>query len=123
MHPRMPGNRCRSLQKTQVTVQEAGRIGGLRVLRSRGRVHFAAIGRKGQQAMRRKYPGMAAEWGRKGGRPRKPTLGEIMGGRGKDTTKEVADPPALASLPQPIIQDEDLALNRSGDLLAGRGGS
>ena len=62
-----------------MTVAEAGRRGGLRLLQTRGRDHFAEIGRKGQQAMRRRYPGMAAEWGRKGGRPRKPTLEEIMG--------------------------------------------
>ena len=29
--------------------------------------------------MRLKYPGMAAEWGKLGGRPKKPNLGEIMG--------------------------------------------
>ena len=54
-------------------------MGGLKLFRSRGRAHFAKIGRKGQRAMRRKYPYMAAEWGKLGGRPRKPKLNEIMG--------------------------------------------
>jgi hypothetical protein len=66
-----------------LTVAEAGRRGGLRLLQTRGRAHFGAIGRKGQQAMRRKYPGMATEWGKRGGRPRKLTLGQIMGERGE----------------------------------------
>lgn len=64
-------------------VREAGRLGGLVVLRSRGRAYFANIGRLGQIAMRQKHPNMASEWGKKGGRPRKPTLGEIMGENGK----------------------------------------
>ena len=33
--------------------------------------------------MRRKYPDMASEWGKKGGRPRKLTLGQIMGEKSK----------------------------------------
>lgn len=60
-------------------MQEAGRLGGLRLLQNRGKAYFAEIGRRGQRAMRRRYPGMAAEWGKKGGRPRKPNLGEIEG--------------------------------------------
>ena len=54
-----------------ITVDEAGRRGGLAVLASRGREFYAGIGRKGQKAMRAKYPNSASEWGRKGGRPRK----------------------------------------------------
>lgn len=83
MLSRMSWDRCLSSHKTHPTVQEAGRVGGLKLLRSRGRAHFADIGRKGQRAMRRKYPGMAAEWGRLGGRPRKPRLDQIMGEAGK----------------------------------------
>jgi general stress protein YciG len=55
----------------EVTVSEAGRKGGITVLRERGREHFIVIGKKGQQVMRKRYPGMASEWGKKGGRPRK----------------------------------------------------
>lgn len=49
------------------------------MLQARGRGHFVVIGRMGQAVMRRKHPGMAAEWGKRGGRPRKPRLDEIMG--------------------------------------------
>ena len=70
-------------RKTHPTVQEAGRMGGLKLLSDRGRAHFAKIGRRGQSAMRRKYPDMASEWGKKGGRPRKLTLGQIMGEKSK----------------------------------------
>jgi hypothetical protein len=66
-----------------ISVVEAGRRGGLAVLRKRGRKFFLIIGRKGQAAMRKKYPGMASVWGKMGGRPKKPSLSEIMGEEGK----------------------------------------
>jgi general stress protein YciG len=56
------------------TVSEAGRKGGLCVLKKKGRNFFREIGRKGQKTMRRRYPNMASEWGKKGGRPRKETI-------------------------------------------------
>jgi general stress protein YciG len=65
-----------------ITVSEAGRKGGLKVLKNRGKEHFSQIGRKGQAAMRQKYPGMASYWGKQGGRPRKPTLAKIAGETG-----------------------------------------
>ena len=68
-----------SSQAEHPTVQEAGRLGGLRLLGDRGMEYFAEIGRRGQRAMRQKYPGMAAQWGKLGGRPKKPNLDEIMG--------------------------------------------
>jgi len=66
-----------------VSVNEAGRRGGLAVSRTRGRRFFVAIGRKGQRAMRARYPDMASRWGKLGGRPKKPKLEEIMGNEGK----------------------------------------
>ncbi len=54
-----------------ITVNEAGRRGGLTALKNHGREFFAEIGRRGQKAMRAKYPDSASEWGKKGGRPRK----------------------------------------------------
>ncbi|MFH1381981.1 MAG: stress-induced protein, KGG, repeat-containing protein [Chloroflexota bacterium] len=57
-----------------ITVNEAGRMGGLSLLNKRGPSHFAEIGKKGQEAMRKRYPGMAVAWGKKGGRPRKNNL-------------------------------------------------
>ena len=64
----------RNSEKESLTVVEAGRRGGLTVLRDRGREFFIHIGVKGQRELRRRYPGMASEWGKKGGRPRKNTL-------------------------------------------------
>ncbi len=66
-----------------ISVAEAGRKGGLTVLNRRGRAFYSEIGKKGQQAMRQKYPNMASEWGKLGGRPKKPTLNQIMGEKGK----------------------------------------
>ena len=64
---------------SETTVREAGRRGGLAVLRKYGRRFFVETGRKGQAAMRERYPNMASEWGKKGGRPRKPHLDDIVG--------------------------------------------
>ena len=60
-----------------ISVNEAGRKGGLAVLRKRGRTFFVEIGSKGQAATRQKYPGMAREWGKLGGRPKKPGIDEM----------------------------------------------
>jgi len=43
-----------------LTVSEAGRKGGLALLSKRGRKHFAEIGKKGQETMKKRYPGMAS---------------------------------------------------------------
>ena len=66
-----------------VTVNEAGRKGGLTVLRNRGSAFYSRIGRIGQAVMRQRYPGMATVWGKKGGRPRKISLDGRMGERDK----------------------------------------
>jgi general stress protein YciG len=57
-----------------MTVIEAGRKGGLTVLRRYGRQFFVQIGTKGYETMRANYPNMASTWGKKGGRPKKPKL-------------------------------------------------
>jgi len=61
-----------------MTVYEAGKKGGLACLRNQGTRFFSEIGKRGQQETRRRYPEMAARWGRLGGRPRKLTLRQIM---------------------------------------------
>lgn len=61
-------------EREAISVKEAGRRGGLTILGTRGRVYLAELGRKGQRAMRLKYAGMASEWGKLGGRPKKPKL-------------------------------------------------
>ena len=58
----------------QITASEAGRKGGLALFSKRGKKHFAEIGKKGQEIMKKRYPRMASEWGKKGGRPRKNNL-------------------------------------------------
>jgi len=63
----------------KITVNEAGRKGGLKVLRERGRSYFVDIGRKGQLVTRSRYANMASRWGRLGGRPRKPKLSSSIG--------------------------------------------
>jgi len=65
-----------------MSVAEAGRKGGLIVLIRRGRAFYSVIGKKGQQAMRQKYPNMASEWGKLGGRPKKLALNQIVGEKG-----------------------------------------
>ena len=90
-----PG-RYQNVLGMSITVSEAGRKGGLKVLRKRGKEYFSQIGRKGQAAMRRKHPGMASYWGKQGGRPRKPTLAEIAGENGQIYEEEVvAGPPSV----------------------------
>ena len=56
------------------TVVEAGRKGGLALLSKRGTKHFAVIGKKGQEVMKKRCPGMASTWGKKGGRPRRNSI-------------------------------------------------
>jgi len=70
-----------------VTVKQAGRLGGLATLRKQGRQFYAEIGRLGQRAMRAKHPNMASEWGKLGGRPRKPTLDEINRGKANNNNR------------------------------------
>lgn len=62
------------ITKKPITVAEAGRKGGLALLNMRGHKHFVEIGKKGQEVLRKRYPGMASKWGKKGGRPRKNNL-------------------------------------------------
>ncbi len=65
-----------------MTVNEAGRRGGLSVLRRYGRTHFVRLGRSGQSAMRAQYPNKARDWGKMGGRPKKANLEQTMGESG-----------------------------------------
>ena len=66
-----------------ITVNEAGRRGGVTVFRDRGCQFFVEIGKKGQRVMRARYPNMASQWGKLGGRPKKPKLDEITGNESK----------------------------------------
>jgi len=59
------------------TVTAAGRKGGLSCLHKKGLEFYCQIGRKGQAAMRQRYPNMAKQWGKLGGRPRKNNLDDM----------------------------------------------
>jgi hypothetical protein len=85
-----------------ITVTEAGRIGGLKVLGERGHNYFSQIGIKGQKVMRAKHPGMASLWGKLGGRPKKLYLCQL-GGAVVKKIKEDADPPIIHHSPSTTI--------------------
>lgn len=78
--------------KEELTVRQAGRRGGLAVLKNRGRQFFIEIGTKGQVVMRQKYPNMASEWGKLGGRPKKLPLGQIVGGKANNNGRRYCGP-------------------------------
>ena len=67
----------KSGESKSVSVAEAGKKGGLTVSAKRGTSWFAQIGSKGQRVLRARHPGMAREWGKKGGRPRKQDLADM----------------------------------------------
>lgn len=65
--------------KKQMTVSEAGRRGGLATLQNQGAKHFKKIGRKGGKKTAKLYRELLSEFGKKGGRPRRPALDNFMG--------------------------------------------
>ena len=59
-------------QTRELTVKEAGAIGGKTTLAKHGREHFRVIGRKGQTSLAAKITSNERRaWGALGGRPRK----------------------------------------------------
>lgn len=65
--------------KEQITVAEAGRRGGRATLENQGADFFRRIGRKGGQRTAQLYRNLLSEFGRRGGRPRRPALNESVG--------------------------------------------
>jgi general stress protein YciG len=61
-----------------MTVQEAGRRGGQATLQNRGVTHFQKIGRKGGRRTAELYRDLLSDFGKRGGRPRRPSLIESM---------------------------------------------
>jgi len=76
METRMTEN---SEEITQLTVKQAGQRGGSRTLERHGREFFQAIGRKGGQRTAKLYRELLSDFGKRGGRPRRPTLDDCMG--------------------------------------------
>jgi hypothetical protein len=85
-----------------INVTEAGKMGGMRTLSTRGRHFYSTIGRLGQKALRVKHPGMASQWGKLGGRPKKLYLCQ-PGGAVVKKIKEDADPPIIHHSPSTTI--------------------
>lgn len=61
-----------------MTVQEAGRRGGQATLQNQGREHFRKIGHKGGRRTAELYRELLSDFGKRGGRPRRPSLRESM---------------------------------------------
>jgi general stress protein YciG len=75
----METKRPDSEETTEMTVKQAGRRGGNSTLERHGRKFFQQIGRKGGKRTAELYGDLLREFGKKGGRPRLPSLDEYMG--------------------------------------------
>lgn len=69
--------------KEQITVAEAGRRGGHATLETQGANFFRKIGKKGGRRTAELYRELLAEFGKRGGRPRRPTLDAPKGEEGR----------------------------------------
>ena len=61
-----------------MTVQEAGRRGGQATFQNHGVGHFKKIGRRGGKRTAELYRELLSDFGKRGGRPRRPSLRESM---------------------------------------------
>ncbi len=85
---------------TTLSVRQAGRRGGLATLRKHGLDHLRAAGRKGAASVRARYDrGNFVEWGKRGGRPRKPTLAKMREARSASPTEVNGEPTPDLDLP------------------------
>jgi general stress protein YciG len=66
----------------QITVREAGRRGGQSTLEHQGVEFYREIGKKGGRRTAELYHDLLAEFGKRGGRPRRPTLNQSDGEEG-----------------------------------------
>ncbi len=62
-----------------ISVHEAGRRGGQSTLERRGTKFFQEIGAKGGRRTAELYADLLKQFGKKGGRPRRPALDQSMG--------------------------------------------
>lgn len=77
-----PGNSQAEIIESleSISVKEAGRRGGHATRdRYQGTGFYQRIGRKGGKRQKELYADLLAEFGRRGGRPRRPNLNESMG--------------------------------------------
>lgn len=66
---------------SQITVRQAGALGGRSTLEHQGVEFFRKIGKKGGATTKKRYGHLFSEFGKRGGRPKRPTLGEPAGER------------------------------------------
>lgn len=78
-----------------MSVNEAGRRGGLATLENHGRDFYRQIGKKGGERTAELYRDLLRQFGQRGGRPRRPT--PWMNSRGRKTGDKGGD---LRSVPQ-----------------------
>jgi len=65
-------------QTGELTVREAGRIGGLTTLARHGLAHYREAGRKGQAELAKRCgPVQRRRWGAMGGRPKRVRLPDV----------------------------------------------
>jgi len=77
---RLKANNALALaHKGQTTVSEAGRRGGNATLRNQGRDFFRNIGKRGGDRTAELYGQLMKEFGKCGGRPKRPSLEKSMG--------------------------------------------
>ena len=67
----------------QITVREAGARGGRATLESQGVDFFKRIGKRGGQRTKELYGELLSEFGKRGGRPKRPALNESAGEEGQ----------------------------------------
>lgn len=75
------------VKASDITVREAGARGGRSTLERRGIEFFRKIGAKGGKRQKELYADLLAEFGKLGGRPRRPSLDSM--GEGSPQMKEV----------------------------------
>lgn len=64
--------------KKDITVREAGCLGGRKTLERKGIGFFREIGAKGGRRTAELYRDLLSDFGKRGGRPRRPALDEHM---------------------------------------------
>ncbi len=79
--------------KEQITVAEAGRRGGKSTLERRGIEFFRQIGVKGGKRTSELYRELLSEFGKRGGRPRRPALNMGEGDHNREEAGRPSGPP------------------------------
>lgn len=67
------------VEKEEITVAEAGRRGGIATRDRHGLEFYRQIGARGGEITKRRWRHLFSQFGKKGGRPRRPALDESAG--------------------------------------------